>query len=443
MQYVRFLRKKFPQHELKILDIAQRIQAIEKNDDAFLEILSEVRSANGVLWAFPVYYLLVPSTYKRFIELIFERRCEDVFQGKYAASLSTSIHFYDHLAHKYINSICDDLEMKFTGEFSAAMYDLLDEKGRRRLALFGEYFFEAIDNKIPVTRNFYPLLSGSFRYLPEKDLPRSDVGNQKVVILTDSRDETTNLGCMLRQFAGIFAGKAEVIDLYEVDISGGCLGCIRCAYDNSCLYGDKDGYVAFFNAKVKTADILILAGAVKDRYLSSRWKLFFDRSFFNNHIPVMAGKQIGFIISGPLSQLPNLRQALEGYFEVQQAGIVDFVTDEAGDSAEIDSLLFGLAQRLLRSANDGYVKPAGFLGVGGKKILRDEIWGRLRFPFRVDHQFFKKHGLYDFPQKDYKTKVVNSIMRLLSRIPSMRKEIYNNRMKAEMIKPLQKVLERE
>ena len=35
----------------------------------------------------------------------------------------------------------------------------------------------------------------------------------------------------------------------------------------------------------------------------------------------MTGKQLGFIISRPLSQIPNLKQALEGYFEVQQAGI--------------------------------------------------------------------------------------------------------------------------
>ena len=157
----------------------------------------------------------------------------------------------------------------------------------------------------------------------------------------------------------------------------------------------------------------------------------------------MRGKQLGFIISGPLSQIPNLRQALEGYFEVQQAGIVDFITDEFGDSAQIDALLLSLAQRLICSANDGYAKPASFLGVGGKKVIRDDIYGPLRFPFRADHNFYKKNGLYDFPQKDYKSRITNSMMMLLSRIPSIRKDIYTRRIKTEMIKPLQKVLERE
>lgn len=155
----------------------------------------------------------------------------------------------------------------------------------------------------------------------------------------------------------------------------------------------------------------------------------------------MRGKQLGFIISGPLSQVPNLRQALEGYFEVQQAGIVDFVTDECGDSARIDALLLSLAKQLVRSAEDGYAKPAGFLGVGGKKVIRDDIYGRLRFPFRADHNFFKKNGLYDFPQKDVTSRMTNSMMMLLTRIPWIRKEIYTKRMKTEMVKPLQKVLE--
>jgi len=318
MQYVQFVGKKFPQHELKILNISQRIEVIEKDEQAFQQIIDEVGKAQGVLWAFPVYFLLVPSNYKRFIELIWERGAGDAFQGKYAAALSTSIHFHDHIAHNYINSICDDLEMKFAGRFSAAMYDLLQEKERKRLSLFAKYFFSAVENNHPLTRNFYPLKPHSFHYVAKTEIPgRVSVGNRKMVVLTDSKDEKTNLGRMLGRFAGMLDGQAEVIDLNSVYIKGGCLGCIQCGYDNSCRYADKDDYIEFFNTWIKSADILVWAGAIKDRYLSSRWKLFLDRGFFNNHIPMLSGKQIGFIISGPLSQIPNLRQALEGFLQVQ------------------------------------------------------------------------------------------------------------------------------
>ena len=118
MQYVHYIQKKFPQHELKIFNISQEIRKIERDEKAFQGIIDEVRLSDGVLWAFPLYYLHVPSQYKRFIELISERGVQDAFKGKYAASLSTSINFYDHTAHNYMNSICDDLDMSYAGSFS-------------------------------------------------------------------------------------------------------------------------------------------------------------------------------------------------------------------------------------------------------------------------------------------------------------------------------------
>jgi len=83
MQYVHFIQKKFPQHELKILNVAQRIKKLEKNEQALQEIIDEVKASDGVLWAFPLYVFLVHAHYKRFIELIWEREVQDVFKGKH------------------------------------------------------------------------------------------------------------------------------------------------------------------------------------------------------------------------------------------------------------------------------------------------------------------------------------------------------------------------
>src|SRR5512136_1104407 len=148
LQYVHFMQKKFPQHELKIVNIASQIKRIEKDEKVFQEMMDEVRSSEGVLWAFPLYYLLVSSQYKRFIELIWEREAVDVFKNKYTAVLTTSIHFFDHTAHNYMNAICDDLEMKYVGSFSAEMYDLVKGVERGRLLMFGRNFFEAIEKEI-------------------------------------------------------------------------------------------------------------------------------------------------------------------------------------------------------------------------------------------------------------------------------------------------------
>jgi len=442
LQYVHFIQKKYPQHELKIFHISQQIKRIESNEAAFQEVMDEIESSDGVLWAFPLYYFLVASQYKRFIELIFERRAERVFKNRYAAVLTTSIHFFDHTAHNYIRAICDDLDMRYAGSFSAEMYDLLKEGNRDRLRLFAEAFFRAIEERIPASKVYRPVTWGTLNYAPGLIGSKVEAGGKKILLLIDSENRQGNLIRMAEQFRKVFSCEIEMINLHQVDMKGGCLGCIQCGYDHTCAYTGKDEFVEFYNTKLKTVDIVVFAGEIKDRYLSSRWKMFFDRSFFNTHTPSLAGKQIGFIVSGPLSQIPNLRQILEAYTEWQQANLVDIVTDEDEDSAVIDGLLQKLATGLVWFAERSYIQPRTFLGVGGMRIFRDDVWGRLRFPFRADHQFYKKHGIYDFPQKDYKGRIVSQILLLVTKIPTIRKEIYHKRMKEEMIKPLQKVVEK-
>jgi len=442
MQYVRFVQKKYPGHEFLIHNISQRISKIEDDEEAFQEIIRSIGSADGVLWAFPLYYFLLPSQYKRFIELLWERESTATFKDKYAAVFSTSIHFFDHIAHSYLNAVCDDLSMRFFGGFSADMYDLLKERERQRLLNFVSGFFEATRNKTPALRNHPPLVPVRLEYSPGEPKEALDAGGKKIVILHDVKDPQSNASRMIDFLRKELAGKPELYSLFDVHIQGGCLGCIQCGYDNQCAYAGKDDFMEFFNTKVKTADILIFAGTITDRYLSSRWKVFFDRSFFNTHTPSFAGKQIGFILSGPLSQLPHLKQFIEAYTEMQQANFAGAVTDECDDSVQLDEKLSALAHHLLDSASRGYIKPMTFLGVGAMKVFRDDIYGRLRFPFQADHNYYKEHGLYDFPQKHYRARFRNGILGLLAHIPSFRNEVYKKRMKGEMIKPLKDFVDR-
>lgn len=440
MQYVGFIQKKFPQHELKIVSIAQRIKILEHNEQAFQEVLDEVKASDGVLWAFPLYIMHVHGSYKRFIELIWERNAQDVFKEKYAAALSTSIKFYDHTAHNYIHGICDDLGMRFVDSYSAAMNDLLKDTERQRLTLFAEHLFETIAQARPTSRQYAPITWQPLVYQPAQGNRTLDLGNKKMVIVTDELESQANSGKMIARFQSAFAQTIEVIDLSALDIKGGCLGCLRCGYDNTCAWQGKDDFIGMYNTKLKTADVLIFAGAIRDRYLSARWKTFFDRSFFNNHSPSLVGKQWGYLISGPLRQNQNLRDILRAWVEIQQSNLVGIVTDEEQDSAALDALVQQLAEQLLWGAEHAYIRPETFLRVGGMKIFRDEIWGNLRFPFQADHRYYKAHGFYDFPQKKVKTQLLNAFMPLLLKLPAIRKRVYTKEMKPGMIRNLQQVV---
>ena len=439
LQYALYLRKKFPDLELTIHPVAQKIQKLERDEEAFRQILEDVHSAELVLWASPLYFLWVPSQFKRFIELIFARGAEDAFRDRYTAVVTTSVHFYDHTAHGYLHALCDDLGMRYLGGYSAGMYDLLRRRERQRFLLFGENLRDAVMRGAPTVATYPPLMRAPFSYLPGPAQPSVDTGGKRILILTDAKPEDANLAGMVQALRDRFLPEGEVVNLHDVAIAGGCLGCISCGYDNRCVYFGRDGYRDFYEAKVKAADVILMAGAMKDRALSSRWKLFFDRSFYNTHQPVLAGKQVGFLISGPLGQNANLRQILAGYTECQGANFAGFVTDEPGNSAAIDSQLHEFAQTAVHLAVQSYLQPATFLGVAGTKVMRDEIWGPLRFAFLADHRYFKKYGLYRFPQKQYKMRVRNALMTLLMSVPATRKSI-EKRITEEMVKPLRYVV---
>jgi multimeric flavodoxin WrbA len=442
-QYVDFLKQEFrpPRYEIEMHDVAKSIGRLERDEADFEEVIEAVSAADGVLWAFPLYFWLVPSQYKRFIELIFERGAEEAFRGKHAAVLSTSIKFNDHTAHQYMRGICEDLQMEFLGAYSADMYDLLRRRERARLKRFGKEVFDGIERKAPgLARWTAPIVHDPRAYRPEQTIEVVDPGSQRVVILSDAPGNSlTNHGRMVERLDAIFAGKATLIDISALMERCGCTCCLRCGKDNICLYEGKDLFTSTYRDKISTADVIVYTGTVVDRYLSSTWKMFFDRSFFNTHIPSVEGKQVALVVSGPMRQVPNLRQIFESYFEVQGAHLVDVVTDEDGDSALLDGRLQGLADRLVRYARVGYIRPRTFLGIAGRKLFRDDVWGRLRPAFPADHRYYKRHGLYDFPMLDAKNVSLNVMLPFLMRIPSFRRNFEGRNFNRFMLKPFESV----
>ena len=440
MQYINYIQKKFKHHDLKIINIAQRINQIEKDAKAFEEIIKEIQLSDGVIWAFPLYVCTVHSSYQRFIELIFERAAEYAFSEKYTAVLTTSIHFFDNTAVNYMNSICDDLNMNYADSFTPEMYDLQKEAVRKNLLQFAQNLFDSIENKIITSKNYSPVRHFKKEYSPEASFDKIDSLNKKVILVADSLEDI-NLKNMIDKFTTSFSTDIEVVNLQDIDIKGGCLGCLKCGYNYECAYTDKDDFISFYNSKLKTADIIVFAGAIKYRYLSYAWKRFLDRAFFNTHTPMLSDTQIGFIISGPLMQIPNLRQILESYVQFQGANLVGFVTDEYDSNIAIDKQLYGFSLNLIKFSMTKYKKPFNFLGIAGMKLFRDEVWGNLRFPFVADHKAYKALNVYDFPQRNYKARIKNLILILMCKIPKVRKEIYSEQIKPSMILSLKKIVD--
>ena len=310
VQYVKFIQKKFPQHNLKLFNVSHDILKLEKDPGQFQNIIDQVRKADGVMWAFPLYVFLVPSQYKRFIEMIWENGVQDAFKDKYACVITTSVHFFDHTANNYMRGICEDLGMKFTEYFSADMDELFVDARRKVLLKWADEFFSAIEFGTPVGKLNAPIVHSKFAYKPGKAAGNVETRGKKIVVIADIEDAKSNLAKMVDRFASSFTDKVEVFNVRDIDIKGGCLGCIQCGFDNVCIYSDKDDFMNFFNSHMRDNDAVIFAGTVKDRYFSSRLKMFWDRSFFNGHIPLQIDKQIGFIVSGKIVRIGSLEELM-------------------------------------------------------------------------------------------------------------------------------------
>ncbi len=447
LQHALYLQNKFSTHSFKIEHVAQRIKRLERDEAAFDAILANVRAAELILWATPVYYFLVPGQVKRLIELVDERGATGAFAGRAAAVVTTSIHFYDHLAHDYLAGVCEDWGMRFYGAHSAEMWDLLGTEGRAQFHRFAEDLFAAVAQDAVTPASHAPLIPHDLTYTPgppppSTGLPLLTAGAGRALrplIIADGLERSPNLARMVARLAAGFDRPAEVVDLAAVDIKSGCLGCLQCGLDNECQFEGKDDFTTLFRDRVIAADILFFAGDIRDRYLSARWKTFFDRSFFLGHAPSLTGKQLAWVAAGPLRQLPNLRQFMEAYAEVQGANLLGIVSDEYADPVQIDALIDDLAVRGVAWATTGYQRPSSFLGEGGHKLFRDRIWGDLRFVFQADHRRYRATGFYDFPQRKIGVRLLNWFAPLV-RLPFIRKRFVPH-ITDSMIMPFQRVVQ--
>ena len=107
LQTVWYLEKAYPEYAFSYLAAGQRIKALEKD---FSEAEAALKAADMILFSYPVYTFIAPSQLHRFFELIKEKNID--LSGKWAAQITTSKHFYDVTAHKYVEENCLDLGMK-------------------------------------------------------------------------------------------------------------------------------------------------------------------------------------------------------------------------------------------------------------------------------------------------------------------------------------------
>ena len=178
--------------------------------------------------------------------------------------------------------------------------------------------------------------------------------------------------------------------------------------------------------------------------MGSRFKMYDDRQFCNGHRTVTMGTPIAYLIEGDISKEENLRLLIEGRAQVGGNFLAGVATDESGRGEKareqaMKASVEQMAATLTYALDNAYMPPQNFLGVGGMKIFRDLIY-MMRGLMRADHKFFKSHGQYDFPQKQWKTSMMMYLIGGMMNNKKLRAKM-GGRMTEGMLAPYKKVLE--
>ncbi len=425
LQTLHYIKKLNPEHKFKTIHVGQKIRALENN---FEYVIKNVTLADLIIFSYPVYTFIAPYQMHRFIELLKASGID--LNGKYATQLTTSKHFYDVTAHRYIQDNCQDLGMKFIRGLSADMDDLLTPQGQKEAKDFFDHVCWSIKNNIYEPNNIHceapkhqPVT------IPETE-PHKTTGD--VVILTDCQTENQQLQNMISRFQNTLPRKSRVINIREYPFRGGCLGCFNCAVSGKCIY--IDGFDDFLRNDIQTAEAIVYAFTISDHSMGAAFKLYDDRQFCNGHRTVTMGMPMGYLISGNYSHEPNLQTIIEGRAEVGHNFLAGVATDEFDPDQAIDDL----AANLCYALEKGYVPPQNFYGIGGMKIFRDLIW-TMQGMMKADHKFYKAHNQYDFPQKNWPTMLKMYLVGALISSPKI-KEKMGNAMNEGMLMPYKKVL---
>lgn len=422
-----YLQKMYPDDTFEILHAGQVIKKLEKD---FSSAKEAIERAEMIVFAYPVYTFIAPSQLHRFIELMKENGVD--VRGKYATQITTSKHFYDVTAHRYVEDNCQEMGMRVIRGLSADMDDLLTEKGQKEAESFWKHVLWCVKQGYEEPCR---LLHADYHPQPvsvPEEYPENKPGD--VVIVADLPSEDTQLAAMIARFRARLPYQTRLVNLRDLEIHGGCLGCFHCATDGTCIY--KDGFDDFLRQKIQTAQAMVFAFAIRDHAMGSLFKKYNDREFCNGHRTVTVGMPVGYLISGSYATEPNLQMIIEGRAQVGGNVLAGIATDECDPDGQIDRLAASLAYALENRRSE----PQNFLGVGGMKIFRDLIY-QMRGMMKADHRFYKAQGQYDFPQKKVGMILKMYLVGALISSPKVRSKI-GNQMNEGMVGPYRKVIEK-
>ncbi|MBI9015166.1 MAG: NAD(P)H-dependent oxidoreductase [Clostridiales bacterium] len=389
--HVLFLEKHYKSITFEYIHIGKMIKTY--HDELLGELIETMSAYDCVMWAYPVYTFSVPYQLMLFMNRLQSHPKKQLLKDVYTVQLSTSKHFFDITAYNYMKTQLKDLEMIHIEGLMADMDEMLKEPGRHKMIGFMDQVLFTIQQHFtyPNTKQIVQELY-HFKY---SQVPEPDKLPSKILVVYNGKSYSETLKHMISAFENLCSYEVHRLDISNINIQGGCLGCLKCTFIGHCIY--RDEFEEMYQKKILDADVLVYASDIKNHYLHEDFKLIDDRAFYNGHRVNTDNKATCYLLTGHYNHEHNLRHIIEARAHVGHMALFEPVTNESDD---IIKQIKRLCEEVEYFMEKKPMPKTSFYGIGGMKVFRDLIFN-MRSLMIDDHDYYKTNGLYDFPKKHY------------------------------------------
>jgi len=391
--HILFLEKHFKSATFEFVHIGKMLKIYK--DEKLGDLIKKMSDADCVLWTYPVYTFSIPYQLMLFMNRLQNHDLKHLLKGTYSTQFSTSKHFYDITAYDFMKTQFKDLEIIHLEGLMADMDEMITESGRHKMVEFMDKLLHSIT--VEVTYPNIKHVPGQLYEFSYNQVPEPDKLPSKILVVYNGLEYSNSLKQMISAFENLCDYDVHRLDVSNINIQGGCLGCIKCTMIGHCIY--KDEFEEMYQEKILSSDVIVYASDINNHYLHADFKLIDDRAFYNGHRVNTENKATGYLLTGNYQQEQNLKHLIEARAHVGHMSLFEPVTNESEDVLEQIKRLCTEVTYFMEN------KPApknSFYGIGGMKVFRDLIFN-MRGMLTEDHDYYKAHKLYDFPEKHYIT----------------------------------------
>lgn len=377
--HILFLEKNFTNHSFEFLFINDKGQIPDQDN-----IFESLALADFIIFTYPVHTMLVPYRMMLFMKSLLDDPRSKLLIGKGACQFSTSNHYFDMTASKYMKACFETLKFNTLPGYMAQSEDLLDKGARQNIIAYFQQILYRLENKNYETKVYSDDNISLYPFVYEPQLT-DHKEKSFVTVVYNGESYSENLKNMILAFDNLMPNQIQLIDLSNIRLQRNTM---KARLRNIAFLKeeDKDSLLAY-EEKLNHSKVIIYASDIEDHWLNEKFKLFEDRIFSKEDNSESSEQALAFIFTGSLKN----ERALQEYIEIKSQTCFDaylgYINNENPNILlEIESLI----QRICNYINKPYKSSKNFFYFSSSKLFNNrnkDIWMKHML---IKNQFFLK-----------------------------------------------------